>query len=133
MSMAIVYRWTRAIPGREREGMDVLRAIDTFAERMIAEGKAASKEWVNLWTDVWENLLIVRGEPAGLFAILAEPEHRDLLARSAYASENLRTDFAEVGSKGEEVYASWAAVLERMHRYERHGELPASGLTHPER
>lgn len=65
MATALVYRWRRSVPGREKEGMDVVREVDAFADRMIAEGRATSKEWINVWTDVWANILLIRGEPGG--------------------------------------------------------------------
>jgi hypothetical protein len=110
--MAIVYRWRRSIPGREQEAMQVMAENEAFIERMIAEGRAASKEYVNVWTEVWTNLVIVRGEPEGLMAMLAEPEHREIVAKAAYIAEDFRVDFAEVGETPGEVYGAWAAMLQ---------------------
>lgn len=112
MGMAIVYRWRRSIPGREQEAMAVMAENEAFAERMLAEGKAASREYVNVWTDVWANCLIVRGEPEGLMAILAEPEHREIVAKAAFTTEDFRIDFAEVGATPAEAYRAWAEMLQ---------------------
>ena len=78
---------------------------------MLAEGKATSREYVNFWTDVDANCLIVRGEPEGLMTILAEPEHREIVAKVAYTTEGFRIDFANIGPDPAEVYGAWAAVL----------------------
>jgi len=112
MGMAVVYRWRRSIPGREHEAMQTMAENEAFLQRMLAQGRAASKEYVNTWTDVWSNSLIVRGEAEGLMAILAEPEHREIVAKAAYVTEDFRIDFAEVGADPGEVYGEWAAVLQ---------------------
>ena len=56
------------------------------------------------------NILIVRGEPQGLMGILAEPEHREMIAKVAYTMEEFRIDFAEVGPTPSEAYGAWAAM-----------------------
>mgnify|MGYP001820809069 CR=1 FL=1 len=112
MGMAIVYRWRRSIPGRETEAMKTVAENQAFLERMIAEDRVTSAEYVNFWTDVWSNSLIVRGEPEGLMSVLAEPEHREIVAKAAYTTEDFRIDFAEVGEDPSEVYGAWAAMLQ---------------------
>lgn len=92
--------------------MAAMAENDAFVERMLAEGKALSREYVNVWTDVWTNCLVVRGEPEGLMAILAAPEHRQIVAKAAYTAEDFRIDFADVGATPAEAYGAWAAMLQ---------------------
>lgn len=96
MQGAIVYQWTRPVPGREAEAGKLFRDATAYAEKAVAEGRITDYAWY-ISGQGGLNFMVVRGELETLMANTGDPELVELGVRSGLVQQGYSWSFCATG------------------------------------
>lgn len=113
MQGAAVTRWKGIVPGREAASMQVMRDVNAYHDKLLAEGRITDYAWY-LSSQAGDGLFIARGEVEQLVAIEQEPEAIALTMRSIQVCADFSAGFYATGDSVEpmaNLFAQTAAQL----------------------
>ncbi len=84
MDYALVFKWNKAVPGREAMGLEVLADVQVFFGKLFADGKIA--EPIMLDT-VGDSMMIIRGEMSFMFDLMLDDEYLLLINKAMYCAD----------------------------------------------
>lgn len=84
MDYTLVFKWVKALPGREAQALEVLVDIRTFFGKLAAEGKVAEPL---VLMSVNDGMLIVRGAMETMFDIINLDEYITLVDKALLVCE----------------------------------------------
>lgn len=113
MDAALIYKWNATVPGREAAGLQLMKEVNEFCEKAIADGQISSYDWYLPAGPGW-SLLVVHGEWASLQALVAAPEMQMLNMRSALVNEGLEWGFFGRGDAIEPIMGVYGAAVEQV-------------------
>ncbi len=108
MDSAIVFRYTRAVQGREE------KALQSFTESMAFFGSAAHDgkcgEPITVMGTTGNSLMIIPGEYAALSELVRSEEFRELYTKAVFAVPDVGYELAAFGKGVQDYMARWARV-----------------------
>lgn len=108
MDSAIVFTYTRAVPGREE------KAFEAFTEAMAFFGTKAHEGFcedpINFMGTTGESFLIVPGEYRALADLMYTDEFLDLYTRALYAVPDIGYQLGAYGQGVQDWMARWTRV-----------------------
>jgi hypothetical protein len=110
MEMLCIVRFGSPKQGREGAAMAFAARQEQECDRMVAEGVLTSWEWIVNTTGPEDDMLVMRGSPEAISAMMASPESAATVAEGQYLLEDFRVDLGVAG-RADQVYAAWSAVL----------------------
>jgi len=114
METAIVWRWRRAVPGRERESWEYVKATDGLAAAWRAAGRCGPHEWVISWGDEEDHMLVLRGDPVKLVELMAARDFIAHMARGALVADGFRYTLTAVAPTAPEAFPGWEEALAQL-------------------
>ena len=108
MDSAIVFKYTRAAPGRED------KALEAFTESMAFFGTAAHDgecgEPITLMGTSGLGFMIIPGEYEALSKLLRTDEFRELFTKAVFAVPDIGYELAAFGQGVQDLMARWSRV-----------------------
>lgn len=108
MDSAIVFKFTRAAPGRED------KAFEAFTESMAFFGTAAHEgkcgEPINVLASSGLGLMIIPGEYDALWKLLRTEDFRELYTKTVFAVPDIGYELGAFGQGVQDLMARWARV-----------------------
>jgi hypothetical protein len=114
MEGAIIWRWKRAVPGRERESWNYAKATDLLAATWRSAERCGPHEWVNSWGNEEDHMLILRGDPMTLVELMAAPDFIAHMARGALVVDGFRYTLAGIAPTAPESFPGWEEALAQL-------------------
>ncbi len=112
MDSAIVLRYTRAAPGRERQ------AFDAFTEGLTFFGAASHDglcgEPFSVMGMTGQNLMLIPGEYEKLAHLVRTDEFRELFTKAVFAVPDLGYEIGAFGPGVQEAMARWSRIGTEM-------------------
>ena len=89
MDYALVFKWTKPIPGREAKALEVLADVTSYFSKLAVEGKIGDPL---VLTQVNDGMMIVPGEMAALFDITNSDEFITMIDKAMFVAGDFRFD-----------------------------------------
>jgi hypothetical protein len=104
---ALVYTYTRAVPGREAHAFEAFTDALSFWEKQAIDGQCLTPE---TFMGRQTNMIVVRGLRRKLEDIIDSTNHRKLYARSLFVVEDLRMELFATGDEVQRQMQIWASA-----------------------
>ena len=108
MDSAIVFTFTRAVPGREAKALDVFTETQAFFATKAHEEKCGDP--INFIGPSGTGLLIVPGEYEELFHLVREDDFLHLYTKALFAVPDIRYEIGAFAEGVQESMARWSKV-----------------------
>lgn len=105
---AIVFKYTRAAPGREAQALDLFTEAMAFFGTAAHEGKC--EEPLTFMGTSGESLIIVPGEFGALASLSTSEEFRELYAKVVFAVPDIAYEIGPYGQGVQDYMARWARI-----------------------
>ncbi len=105
---AIVFTYTRAIPGRENKAFEAFTEAMTFFGTKAHEG--VCEEPINFMGTTGESIFIVPGEYKQLADLMFSDEFQDMYTRTVFAVPDIGYQLGAFGQGVQDSMARWARV-----------------------
>lgn len=112
MDSAIVFTYTRAAPGREKEALDAFTEGMAFFGTASHDGKCGDP--INVMETTGRSLIIVPGEYGALSELIRSEEFRELYTKTVFAVPDIGYQLGAFGQGVQEYMARWARVGTEM-------------------
>ena len=113
MNGAVVYSWQGPTSGREAAAALLMKDVNDFAEKALADGHITDYAWY-LAGQGGRNLLIMRGETDRLVALEATPEAQLINMRASVVNEGFGWEYCATGDAIEPMMALWGGAVEQV-------------------
>jgi hypothetical protein len=105
---AIVFKYTRAAPGREAKALDLFTEAMAFFGTSAHEGKC--EEPLTFMGTSGQSLIIVPGEFDALTELTMSEEFRELYTKVVFAVPDVAYEFGPYGQGVQDYMARWARI-----------------------
>lgn len=95
MKAALVVKFTKPVPGREKAAIAYGRELDDFARRKASGGGIDQPKWY--WSSSGDNMIIVEGDYEKLLEVTSDPEAMKLENKGSILMEDFRDELVVVG------------------------------------
>ena len=105
---AIVFKYTRAAPGREAKALDLFTEAMAFFGTSAHEGKC--EDPLTFMGTSGHSLIIVPGEFGALMDLTMSEEFRELYTKVVFAVPDVSYEFGAYGQGVQDYMARWARI-----------------------
>ena len=115
MSNAIIMAWNRAVPGREKQAMELFQSSLAYWTKKQEAGAIESFEPVigTLHGGDMNGFFLIKGEPAKLDALQHEKDYIDLILQIGLALDGFGAIRAFHGSALQDIMQSWGGHIQQ--------------------
>jgi hypothetical protein len=108
MKAAIVFTWTRSIPGREAKGMEMFTDSLTYFGKLAVDGKCG--EPMVYMAPSGLQMMIIHGEREALHEIVGSDEFSKLYAGVTFTVSDIKYEIVATGEAIQDRMQVWGAV-----------------------